>query len=79
MNTLSDDAMILVIQNLQLAIDYQHRKLKEGGYDEDDASDIEEYLAQADLILGDIRLEFERRRLQNLNLPPVAEIPRIDL
>jgi len=79
MDALSDKSLIVVIQSFQLAIDYQHEKLRMGDYDEEDAADIEEYLVQADLILGEIKSSYEKLRRENPDLPPIAEIPRIDL
>ncbi len=79
MDTLDDQSLIVVIQNFQLSLDYQHDKLKRGEIDEDEAADIEDYLVQADQILGEIRSLYEKRRKANPALPPGSEIPRIDL
>ena len=79
MEPLSDGALMMVIQNLQLALDYQYQQLDQGSYDQEEPENIKEYLVKVDQVLGDLRAEYERRVARGAKLTPLADLPRIRL
>ncbi len=79
MERLSDDALVLVIENLQLALDYQYQRLLRASSDDDGCADLEASLVQVDLILGEFTSKYERRASRNGKLTALSEPPRIPL
>lgn len=76
MEHLSDGALAVVVQNMQLALDYQYQQLDHGTFDPADAADAEAHLAQVEQVLGTFKAEYERRAVRNPRLTP---LPRLGL
>ena len=79
MEQLSDGALVVVLQNLQLALDYQHRQVDRGDFDQDKAADVEDYLVKTALVLGIFEDEYKWRVACGAALKPLSELPGIKL
>ena len=79
MEWLSHNGLVLVIQNLRLALDYQHQQLDQSNLNGDEIADAEDYLVQADRVLSAFEDEYERRRQRDARLVPLADFPRLKL
>ena len=79
MEALSNGVLVTVLQNLQLALDYQHQQLDQGSPGWDDPADFEDYLVQVARVLGEFEAEYERRVAKGAALGPLRDLPRIPL
>ena len=79
MNLLGDGELTIIVQNLQLALDYQYQQIDQGHFSQDEVADIEEYLVHVDLILARFRDEYERRVERGAKLTPLSTLPKIKL
>ena len=79
MDSISDNQLFLIIQNLELALDYQHQKVKDGKIPAEEVEDTEEYLVQVEQALTAVKDEYKRRARSNPDLPGLSEIPVLDL